>query len=113
MQTSYMKRRALSDGALPDGRQNDWNVCDVVNRIEQNANRVPQQDRTLEYATVEQLDSQNECIGALTAQVTALSIAQHQSNGTANALVTKISSMMEAMDRSQQQLEWESKKTSR
>ena len=106
MQNSTMKRRALSDSALPD----DWSfgggalVSDVINRIENQANRGPQQDMSLTYATTEQLDRQNECIGVLASQVTALNVAQQHSNDTANALVIKITSMMEALDRSTQQL---------
>ena len=62
-----MKRRALSDSALND----DWSfdnsvlVSDMVNRTAMNPDSVPQKDMSLNYATTDQLERQNENIGVL------------------------------------------------
>ena len=69
-----------------------------------NPDRVPQQDMTLQYASIEQVDKQNTSINVLTAQINELARAQQTSNETANILVARIATMMEAIDASTQKL---------
>ena len=82
----------------------------MVNRTETgrlnetNADIIPQQDRTLMYATTEQVARRNYTISMLVAQVSELTRDQQSANDTANELAGKISNMMSSIDQSKQQL---------
>ena len=113
MTSPTLKRRALSDSALIG---EEWvierpMVTDVTNKtmpitpqVPTNMCLVDEPNIQPSYASVEQLNVQNNTISLLSEQVSELTKAQINSNQTANMLVGRIATMMEALDASNQQL---------